>query len=71
MQIIIYTFGFPVVAMGEPHPCREPHPRKSRYIVFFLDRILAVCDSARVLEVIVNYIKVIPKLYGLMNSIAL
>ena len=31
MQIIIYAFGFPVVAMSEPHPCREPHPRKSRY----------------------------------------
>ena len=23
MQVIIYTFGFPVVAMGEQHPCKS------------------------------------------------
>ena len=40
MQIIIYTFGFPVVAMGEPHPCREPHPRKSRYASLVKDVII-------------------------------
>ena len=27
-----YTLGFPVGAMGEPGPCRDLHPRKSRYI---------------------------------------
>ena len=25
-----------MVAMGEPDPCREPHPRESRYTPFFL-----------------------------------
>jgi len=29
--IIKCRFDFPMVAMGEPDPCCEPHPRKLRY----------------------------------------
>ena len=30
--IIKCRFDFPMVAMGEPDPCGEPHPRKLRYL---------------------------------------
>ena len=44
MYIIKYTFGFAVVAMGEPHPCRDPHPRKSRYSTAITGQFLAPTD---------------------------
>jgi len=31
MEITKCRFDFSPVAMGEPDPCREPLPRKSRY----------------------------------------
>jgi len=31
VEIIKYELDFPMVAMGEPDPCREPLPRESRY----------------------------------------
>ena len=34
-------FGFPLVAMGEPDPCREPLPRESRYLLLFPNRCSA------------------------------
>ena len=32
MEIIKCRFDFSPVAKGEPDPCREPLPRKSRYL---------------------------------------
>jgi len=31
VEVIICGLDFPMVAMGEPDPCREPLPRESRY----------------------------------------
>ena len=31
VEIIKCELDFPMVAMGEPDPCREPLPRESRY----------------------------------------
>jgi len=40
--IIKCRFDFPMVAMGEPDSCHEPHPGKLHYPILRLNRILAL-----------------------------